>query len=67
VINALANSPWGVFTIGATIPITLVMGGWMFKRRCGRINVTGPISMQSGAGQPYSTAHRLRRKPSGRP
>ncbi|HUE01932.1 MAG TPA: carbon starvation protein A [Bryobacteraceae bacterium] len=42
VINALANSPWGVFTIGATIPIALVMGVWMFKRHSGRISVTGP-------------------------
>jgi carbon starvation protein len=42
VINALANSPWGVFTIGATIPIALVMGVWMFKGHSGRISVTGP-------------------------
>ncbi|MGA2347511.1 MAG: carbon starvation protein A, partial [Candidatus Sulfotelmatobacter sp.] len=42
VINALADSPWGVFTIGATIPIALVMGVWMFKRHSGRISITGP-------------------------
>ncbi len=30
VVNALANSPWGVFTIGSTIPIALIMGMWMF-------------------------------------
>ena len=42
VVNALANSPWGVFTIGATIPIALIMGVWMFKSRAGRIAVTGP-------------------------
>jgi carbon starvation protein len=42
VINALANSPWGVFTIGATIPIAMVMGVWMFKQHSGRITVTGP-------------------------
>ncbi len=42
VINALADSPWGVFTIAATIPIALVMGVWMFKRHSGRISVTGP-------------------------
>jgi carbon starvation protein len=42
VVNALANSPWGVFTIGSTIPIALVMGLWMFKRSRGRISVTGP-------------------------
>ena len=42
VVNALADSPWGVFTIGATIPIALVMGVWMFKGHSGRISVTGP-------------------------
>ena len=42
VVNALANSPWGVFTIGATIPIALIMGVWMFKSHAGKITVTGP-------------------------
>jgi len=42
VVNALANSPWGVFTIGATIPIALIMGVWMFKSRAGEVTVTGP-------------------------
>ena len=31
VVNALSNSPWGVFTIGMTIPIALCMGMYMFK------------------------------------
>jgi carbon starvation protein len=26
VVNALAESPWGVFTVGSTIPIALLMG-----------------------------------------
>jgi carbon starvation protein len=42
VVNALSNSPWGVFTIGMTIPIAVVMGWWMFKSRPGTVNVTGP-------------------------
>jgi len=42
VVNALANSPWGVFTIGATIPIALIMGVWMFKSHAGKITVAGP-------------------------
>jgi carbon starvation protein CstA len=42
VVNALANSPWGVFTIGTTIPIALIMGVWMFRSHTGRIAVTGP-------------------------
>jgi carbon starvation protein len=42
VVNALANSPWGVFTIGSTIPIALVMGVWMFKGHGGKMAITGP-------------------------
>ena len=42
VVNALSNSPWGVFTIGMTIPIAIVMGVWMFKSKSGHVNVTGP-------------------------
>jgi carbon starvation protein len=42
VVNALSNSPWGVFTIGMTIPIALIMGVWMFKSHAGKITVTGP-------------------------
>jgi carbon starvation protein len=29
VVNALFNSPWGTFTVGATIPIALLMGVYM--------------------------------------
>jgi carbon starvation protein len=42
VVNALSQSPWGVFTIGMTIPIALVMGWWMFRRIPGRVLVLGP-------------------------
>ncbi len=42
VVNALAESPWGVFTIGMTIPIALVMGVWMFKGGAGHVRMTGP-------------------------
>jgi carbon starvation protein len=42
VVNALSNSPWGVFTIGSTIPIALIMGVWMFKSHAGQITVAGP-------------------------
>ena len=37
VVNALAESAWGVFTIGLTIPIGMAMGFHMFKFRKGRI------------------------------
>jgi carbon starvation protein len=36
VINALAESSWGTFTIASTIPIALIMGLWMFKIRKGK-------------------------------
>lgn len=37
VVKALANSPWGLFTIAATIPIALFMGIWMRFLRPGKI------------------------------
>ncbi|GAB7027205.1 carbon starvation CstA family protein [Geotalea toluenoxydans] len=37
VANALYNNPWGVFTIGMTIPIAMVVGLYMFKFRPGAI------------------------------
>ncbi len=42
VVNALAGSPWGVFTIGMTIPIALAMGVYMFKGPGGKIRVGVP-------------------------
>jgi len=36
VVNALAESSWGTFTIAATIPIALFMGWWMFHFRKGK-------------------------------
>jgi carbon starvation protein len=37
VVNALANSPWGIFTVGATIPIALFMGGYLRIWRVGKV------------------------------
>ncbi len=37
VVNALALSPWGVFSIGLTIPIALFMGFYLRYLRPGRI------------------------------
>ena len=42
VVNALAESSWGTFTIASTIPIAIFMGIWMFQVRKGRI-VEGTI------------------------
>jgi carbon starvation protein len=36
VVNALKDSPWGVFTILCTIPIAILMGFWMKVWRPGR-------------------------------
>jgi len=36
VINALAESSWGTFTIASTIPIAIFMGLWMFRFRKGK-------------------------------
>jgi len=45
VVNALSNSPWGVFTIGATIPIAIFMGLYMFKSEPGKIKVAVPSTV----------------------
>ncbi|MBI5641974.1 MAG: carbon starvation protein A [Deltaproteobacteria bacterium] len=37
VVNALYKSPWGTFTIFATIPIALFMGLYLYKIRPGRV------------------------------
>ncbi len=37
VVKALAESPWGIFTVGATIPIALLMGGYLRFVRAGKI------------------------------
>lgn len=42
VVNALAHSPWGVFTVMATIPVAIFMGVYMRYIRPGRI---GEISV----------------------
>ena len=37
VVKALAESPWGVFTVSATIPIAMLMGGYMRFWRIGKV------------------------------
>ena len=37
VVNALAESPWGIFTVAATVPIAMFMGGYMRFWRVGKI------------------------------
>jgi carbon starvation protein len=37
VVKALAESPWGVFTVAATIPIAMFMGGYLRFWRVGKV------------------------------
>ncbi|HEU4769384.1 MAG TPA: carbon starvation CstA family protein [Pyrinomonadaceae bacterium] len=37
VVSALAESPWGTFTVGFTIPLALFMGLYMYRFRKGKI------------------------------
>src|SRR5437867_7626493 len=37
VVKALAESPWGLFTVGATIPIAMFMGGYLRFWRVGNV------------------------------
>jgi carbon starvation protein len=37
VVKALAESPWGVFTVAATIPIAMFMGGYLRWLRAGKV------------------------------
>src|ERR1700750_3060263 len=48
VVNALAESPWGTFTVGFTIPLALLMGLYMYRIRPGKIveaSVIGVIGL----------------------
>jgi carbon starvation protein len=37
VVKALAESPWGVFTVGATVPIAMFMGSYLRFWRIGKV------------------------------
>jgi carbon starvation protein len=45
VVNALANSPWGTFSIAMTIPIALLMGFYLRVLRPGRVLETTAIGV----------------------
>jgi carbon starvation protein len=45
VVNALANSPWGTFSIAMTIPIALLMGFYLRVLRPGRVIETTAIGV----------------------
>lgn len=59
VVNALAESAWGVFTIACTIPIAFLMGQWMYRIRPGKVaeaSAIGVVLLIIGvlAGHPVS-------------
>jgi carbon starvation protein len=43
VVNALAKSPWGTFTIALTVPIALFMGLYLYRIRPGRVGEVSAI------------------------
>src|ERR1700750_1234340 len=45
VVNALAESPWGTFTVGFTIPLALLMGLYMYRFRVGKIREASAIGV----------------------
>jgi carbon starvation protein len=45
VVNALRDSPWGLFTIACTVPIALLMGWWMHVFRPGKVGEASIIGL----------------------
>jgi len=45
VVKALAESPWGLFTVGATIPIALFMGCYLRFGRVGKVREASVIGV----------------------
>jgi carbon starvation protein len=45
VVNALAESPWGVFSIAMTLPIALLMGVWLRYIRPGKVGEATAIGV----------------------
>jgi len=45
IVNALSESPWGMFTIIVTIPAALLTGLWMYRIRPGKIAEASAIGV----------------------
>ncbi|MDI1295327.1 MAG: carbon starvation CstA family protein, partial [bacterium] len=48
VVKALAESPWGMFTVAATVPLAMVMGAytrWIRPGRIGEVSLLGLIGL----------------------
>ena len=58
-VNALADSVWGTFTVGMTIPLGMFMGFWMYVWRKGKITEATVLGVAGllialWAGEPIS-------------
>ncbi len=45
VVKAMGESPWSIFTVGATIPIALLMGGYLRFIRVGKVMEVSAIGI----------------------
>ncbi|MDQ1157341.1 carbon starvation protein [Sphingomonas sp. SORGH_AS 950] len=48
VVRALAESPWGLFTVTATVPLAMLMGGytrWVRPGKIGEVSIIGFIGL----------------------
>ncbi|WP_313808249.1 carbon starvation CstA family protein [Sphingobium sp.] len=48
VVKALAESPWGMFTVAATVPLAMVMGAytrWIRPGRIGEVSLLGLVGL----------------------
>ncbi|OAN51737.1 carbon starvation CstA family protein [Sphingobium sp. TCM1] len=48
VVKALAESPWGMFTVAATVPLAMLMGAytrWIRPGRIGEVSILGLIGL----------------------
>ncbi|WP_340264753.1 carbon starvation CstA family protein [Sphingobium mellinum] len=48
VVKALAESPWGMFTVAATVPLAMVMGAytrWIRPGRIGEVSLIGLVGL----------------------
>ncbi|MEV5023890.1 carbon starvation protein A, partial [Sphingobium sp. LMA1-1-1.1] len=48
VVKALAESPWGMFTVAATVPLAMAMGAytrWIRPGRIGEVSLMGLVGL----------------------
>ena len=67
VVNALKGSPWGTFTIAATMPIALFMGLYLRYWRPGKVLECSVHRLRAGARQHLRRTGRGRSRPHSAP